>query len=73
MTKDDDICAFGAYAPDLILPISLKAATFVNPQLRFNPDFQAMYKSDFEDTLKLMSRTYPRERQAGNAQTQLIR
>jgi hypothetical protein len=73
LDEDSDIVSFGAYAPDLVYPIALKAASILQPQLRFNPEFYAMYKADFIDVLTLMSRTYPRQRQAGNAQTQLIR
>lgn len=73
LTEDQDIVSFGDYAPDLVYPIALKAATIISPQLRFDADFQVMYKSDFEDVIKLLSRTYPRSRQAPNAQTQLIR
>lgn len=73
LTTASDIVSFGDYAPDLIMPIALKAATILNPQLRADKDFASLYKSEFTDHITLMSRTYPRQRQAGNAQTQLIR
>jgi hypothetical protein len=73
LDDDSDIASFGTYAPDLIYPISLKAATILNPQLRADLNFAQMYQADFKDALTLMSRTYPRIRQAPSAQTQLIR
>jgi hypothetical protein len=68
-----DICSFGSFAPDLLYPISLKAATILNPQLRADKDFQSMYRQDYEDVLKVMGRSYPRTRSINAGQTKLQR
>ena len=73
LDEDSDIISFGSYASDLIFPIALKAATILNPQLRADENFAQMYKIEFSDVVALLSRTYPRVRQAASAQTQLIR
>ena len=73
LDQPSDICAFGAVAPDLIYPISLKAATILNPQLQADKDFQSSYKQDFEDVLRVMGRSYPRIRAANSSQTILDR
>ncbi len=73
LDESDDIVAFGPYAPDLILPIALKAATILWPQLRADLNFLMVYKQDCEETLKLFGRTYPRQRSMNSGQTQILR
>ena len=73
LDDDSDILAFGAYAPDLIYPISLQGAKILSPQLLADPNFRAMYKEDYEETMRLFGRTYPRERSTTFGQTNLRR
>lgn len=74
LTEDTDICSFGAVAPALIDPIALRAAMKLWPQMRSDTNFWNMYKSDFEETIKLYSRTFPRHRSTGSAgQTEILR
>jgi len=73
LTELTDIVSFGAYAPDLILPIALKASLILWPQLRGDINFLQVYKSDSEDTMKLFSRSYPRYKNVTSGNTQLIR
>lgn len=65
LDTDSDICSFGTYAPDLIHPISLKAAQILSPQLLQDLNFRALYKEDFEESIRLWGRTYPRSRGTG--------
>jgi len=74
LTEDTDICSFGAVAPSLIDPIAIRAALKLFPQLRGDTNFWNMYKSDYEDTMKVLGRTFPRHRSTGSAgQTELLR
>lgn len=68
-----DIVSFGSFAPDLILPVSLKAALILWPQLRADKDFMGTFKQDFEETMKLYGKQYPRKRNPNAAGTQLLR
>jgi len=60
-----DICSFGSIAPDLILPISLKAAATLSPQILASPEFQAIWKADFLEAMLVFGRVYPRRRMTG--------
>ena len=60
-----DICSFGSIAPDLILPISLKAAATLSPQILASPEFQAIWKADFLEAMEVFGRVYPRRRATG--------
>ena len=60
-----DICSFGSIAPDLILPISLKAAATLSPQILASPEFQAIWKADFLEAMEVFGRVYPRTRATG--------
>lgn len=73
LDDDGDILSFGSYAPDLILPIAIKAALYLAPQLIMDVNFQALYKDEFENVMKLMGRTYPRARTVNSGQTQILR
>lgn len=73
LDEDSDICSFGSYAPDLIYPIALQGAKIVAPQLLASPEFRAMYKEDFEESIRLMGRTYPRKRASSFGSTDLRR
>jgi hypothetical protein len=74
LTADSDICSFGDIAPALIDPIALKAAMKLWPQLRGEISFAQMYKMDFEDVIKLYSRTWPRHRTTGQSgSTEVLR
>jgi hypothetical protein len=57
-----DILGFGSFAPDLILPICIKAALILWPQLRADPTFYSIYQTDFKDTIALYGKRYPRTR-----------
>lgn len=57
-----DIPLFAGIADDLILPISLKAALFLSPQLKSNPDFVNFYDAEAKDTILQIGRVYPRKR-----------
>lgn len=73
LTQTSDILSFGSFAPDLIMPICLKAATIVMPQLRADMNFTSMYKTEYTETLTLMGKTYPRKRNNNAAESQLQR
>ena len=73
LNQDSDIVSFGNYAPDLINPIALKAALILWPQLRSSTEFWQIYKSDYTDHMKLLSRSYPRNRATGSAGQTYIR
>lgn len=73
LDDDGDILSFGSYAPDLILPIAIKAALYLAPQLIMDANFQVLYKDEFENVMKLMGRTYPRARTVNSGQTQILR
>lgn len=73
LTDLTDKVSFGSYAPDLILPIALKAALILWPQLRGDINFLQVYKADCEDTMKLFSRSYPRYKNVTSGSTQLVR
>lgn len=73
LTDRADIVAFGGFAPDLIMPIALKGALIVFPQLKGSSEFWSMYKSEYTDAMKLWSRTYPRQRSVNSGATQIIR
>lgn len=74
LTEYTDILNFGPIAPDLLLPIALKTATILWPQLKSDINFLQIYKADFEDTLKVFGKIYPRERMTGTlGQTILAR
>ena len=60
-----DICSFGSIAPDLILPICLKAAATLSPQILASPEFQAIWKADFLEAMLVFGRIYPRQRNTG--------
>jgi hypothetical protein len=60
-----DICSFGSIAPDLILPICLKAAATLSPQILASPEFQAIWKADFLEAMLVFGRVYPRQRASG--------
>lgn len=68
-----DILSFGSIAPDLIMPIALKAALILWPQLRGDSTFWQMYSSEYTDTMKTLGRTYPRQRTNKALSTELIR
>lgn len=73
LTSADDILSFGAFAPDLIYPIALKAALILWPQLRADPTFYPIYQTDFKDTITLYGKRYPRKRNPVASSTQLAR
>jgi len=60
-----DICSFGSIAPDLILPICLKAAATLSPQILASPEFQAIWKADFLEAMLVFGKVYPRIRATG--------
>jgi hypothetical protein len=66
LDTNSDICSFGSIAPDLILPISLKAAALLSPQVLASPEFQALYKADFMEAMGVWGRVYPRKRNSGS-------
>jgi len=61
-SSSTDIPLFAGIADDLILPIALKAALFLSPQLKSNPDFVNFYNVEAKDTILQIGRTYPRKR-----------
>ena len=61
-----DICSFGSIAPDLILPICLKAAATLSPQILAAPEFQAIWKADFLEAMLVWGRVFPRIRASGS-------
>lgn len=73
LTEDSDILAFGSYAPDLIYPIALQGAKILSPQILADPNFRAIYKDDYEETMKLFGRTYPRQRSSSFGKTNIGR
>lgn len=68
-----DILAFGNYAYDLIYVIAMRAALIGWPQLRGDINFWQMYKADFEDVMKVWSKTYSRTRNVFGQSTELVR
>jgi hypothetical protein len=68
-----DICSFGSIAPDLILPISLKAAATLSPQILASPEFQAIWKADFMEAMQVFGKVYPRRRATGQYGASYIR
>ena len=74
LDSDNDICSFGDIAPDLIDPIAIKAALRLFPQLRGDISFWQMYKADYDETLKTIARTFPRQRTTGTGgATEILR
>lgn len=72
-TDPSDIPAFGAYAPDLVDPIALRAAWIMEPQLRGDNNFMKMYFDECENRLKDFGRIYPRKRIINFGQTVIQR
>ena len=73
LTAPSDILYFGAYAPDLIHPICLKAATILWPQLRADLGFLSVYKQDFTEAMLLYGKSYPKKRNSTGSASQLLR
>jgi hypothetical protein len=65
LTQARDLLSFGSFAPDLIDVIALRASLRLFPQLRGDTNFWQMYKADCDDVLKVLGRTYPRQRASG--------
>lgn len=68
-----DQLAFASFAPDLIMPICIKAAEILMPQLRGDLNFTQLYKQNYTETLLIMGKTWPRKRNSNAASTQIIR
>lgn len=68
-----DIVSFGAFAPDLILPVCLKATEFLWPQLRGDANFMATYMSSAKETMLLYGKRFPRKRSIPASKTRIIR
>lgn len=73
MDTSSDILSFGSFAPDLIWPIAIKAAAILMPQLRADVNFLQLYNGDFEKTMLLYGKQYPRKRNNNAAPSQLRR
>ena len=73
LTTGTDILSFGNYAYDLIYIVCMRAALIGWPQLRGDMNFWQMYKADFEDVMKIWSKTYPRTRNVFGQSTELVR
>ena len=57
-----DVPLFGSVVPDLLLPISLRAAFYLAPNLKTNPDFTTMFYQESANTIKIIGRQYPKKR-----------
>lgn len=68
-----DIASFGSFAPDLIWPISIKAAEILMPQLRADLNFRQLLSGDFEKSMLLYGKQYPRKRNTNAGPTSLRR
>lgn len=58
----DDVPLFDTIAPDLVLPICLRAAFYMAPQIKTNPEFVTLFYQEAEVTIKNLGRVYPRKR-----------
>jgi len=58
----DDVPLFDTIAPDLILPICLRAAFYLSPQIKSSPEFVTIFYQEAGETLKNIGRSYPRKR-----------
>lgn len=58
----NDVPLFDKVAPDLILPICLRAAFYLAPQLKMNTEFVTLFFQEAENTIKNLGRSYPRKR-----------
>ena len=68
-----DLPNFMQFFPDFQNPIALRAAYILMPQLSADKDFMTAYKSDFEDYLKDLGKSYPRKRSVNLSGTVLRR
>ena len=57
-----DVPLFSGIADDLVLPIALKSALFLSPQLKSETSFITFYDAEAKDTILQIGRTYPRKR-----------
>jgi len=62
LDQPSDIASFGSFAPNLILPIALKGAQILLPQLRGDLNFTQLYATGFTETMLLYGKKYPRKR-----------
>jgi len=62
LQNDTDVPLFDSIAPDLILPIALRAAFYLAPQLKTNVEFTTLFFQEAENVIRNLGRAYPRKR-----------
>jgi hypothetical protein len=62
LQNNTDVPLFDSIAPDLILPIVLRAAFYLAPQLKTNVEFTTLFFQEAENVIKNLGRAYPRKR-----------
>jgi dynactin complex subunit len=62
LENESDVPLFEKIAPDLLLPIVLRAAFYLAPQLKTNTDFTTIFFQEAENTIINLGRSYPRKR-----------
>lgn len=73
LDNPDDIVNFGDDAPELINVVALKAATYLIPQLRKDPQFWSLYKTECEEVLREFARSNPRKRAINYGSVRFLR
>jgi hypothetical protein len=62
LQNNTDVPLFDSIAPDLILPIALRAAFYLTPQLKTNVEFTTLFFQEAENVIRNLGRAYPRKR-----------
>lgn len=61
-TDTTDIPAFGAFTPDILDIVAYRAAVILVPQIMSNDGFRSMYKSEVQEQMAIIGKSWPRKR-----------
>ena len=61
-TDPTDVPSFGSFTPDILDIVAYRAAVIMVPQLMSNDGFRSMYKTEVNEQLSIIGKSWPRKR-----------